>query len=144
VAGGILAVYGAWPGSLWGEPTDLGPFSLGVIWQPPNTNPATYYSDGDRPWFVEYHWHGIQLITGNAFVLGGLVLLAVLVVAALRVSVYRSPAVAASGPAPGSADRAGDQPADEGGRAAEQNDPAEQAVDRAAVPASRDGRAAQD
>jgi alpha-1,2-mannosyltransferase len=96
VAGGILAVYGAWPGSLWGEPKDLGPFSLGIIWQPPNTDPGTYYKDGDQPWFAEYHWHGIQLITGNAFVLGGLALLAVLVVAALRASVLRAPGVAAA------------------------------------------------
>jgi alpha-1,2-mannosyltransferase len=80
LAGGIVALYGAWPGSLWGEPTDLGPFSLGIIWQPPNTDPATYYKYGDQPWFVEYHWHGIELLTGNAFVLGGLALLALLAV----------------------------------------------------------------
>jgi len=96
VAAGILAVYAAWPGSLWGEPTDLGPFSLGVIWQPPNTDPATYYAKGDQPWFVEYHWHGIQLITGNAFILGGLALLAVVAIAALRLSVFQAPAAAAA------------------------------------------------
>jgi alpha-1,2-mannosyltransferase len=99
LAGGMLALYGAWPGSLWGEPTDLGAFSLGILWQPPNTNPGTYYKDGDQPWFVEYHWHGIELLTGNAFILGGLVLFAVLVVAALRVSVFRAPEPAAGPPA---------------------------------------------
>jgi alpha-1,2-mannosyltransferase len=87
LAGAILAVYGGWPGSLWGEPTDLGGFSLGILWQPPNTNPATYYQDGDRPWFVEYHWHGLQLITGNAFILGGLALFVFVIAAALRVAV---------------------------------------------------------
>ena len=80
----MLVVYGAWPGSLWGEPNDLGQFSLGVLWLPPSTDPEVYYRDGDRPWFAEYHWHGIELLTGNAFLLGGLALLAVLIVAAIR------------------------------------------------------------
>ena len=34
---------------------------------PPNTDPEIYYRYGDRPWFAEYHWHGIELLTGNAF-----------------------------------------------------------------------------
>ena len=87
LAGAILAVYGAWPGSLWGEPTDLGAFSLGILWQPPNTDPATYYQHGDQPWFVEYHWHGLQLVTGNAFILGGLALFVVILAATVRVAV---------------------------------------------------------
>jgi Glycosyltransferase family 87 len=85
-AAGLVLLYGAWPGSLWGEPADLGTFSLGVIWQPPNTDPEVYYRrGGDRPWYIEYHWHGIQLITGNAYLLGGLAALAACVVAALLV-----------------------------------------------------------
>jgi alpha-1,2-mannosyltransferase len=80
----MLVVYGAWPGRLWGEPNDLGQFSLGVIWQPPNTDPEVYYRYGDRPWFAEYHWHGIELLTGNAFLFGGLALLAILIAAAIR------------------------------------------------------------
>ncbi len=84
LAAAMLVVYGAWPGRLWGEPNDLGQFSLGVIWQPPNTDPEVYYRYGDRPWFAEYHWHGLELLTGNAFLLGGLALLAVLIAAALR------------------------------------------------------------
>ena len=92
LAAGMLALYGAWPGSLWNRPQDLGRFSLGLIWQPPNTDPAVYYRDGDRPWFAEYHWHGIELLTGNAFLLGGLVLLGVLIAAAIRTRVTsRSP-----------------------------------------------------
>jgi len=87
LAAGMLALYGAWPGSLWNRPQDLGRFSLGLIWQPPNTDPAVYYRDGDRPWFAEYHWHGIELLTGNAFLLGGLVLLGVLIAAAIRTRV---------------------------------------------------------
>ena len=105
LAAAILAVYGAWPGSLWGEPTDLGAFSLGILWQPPNTNPSAYYQDGDQPWFVEYHWHGLQLITGNAFILGGLALFVVLIAATVRVAVRaraaRPSAGAGRGPAAG-------------------------------------------
>src|SRR6201996_1488533 len=90
----IAALYGAWPGSLWGEPTDLGHFSLGIVWQPPQTDPSTYYARGDQPWYAEYHWHGLQLLTGNCFVLGGLALLVLLAVAALRVSRSARPAPA--------------------------------------------------
>ncbi|HYB86039.1 MAG TPA: glycosyltransferase 87 family protein [Streptosporangiaceae bacterium] len=84
LAGGLLALFGAWPGSLWGEPDDLGHFSLGLIWAPPNTNPVTYFALGDRPWFYEYHWHGLQLLTGNSYVLGGVVLLAIMLAIAVR------------------------------------------------------------
>jgi alpha-1,2-mannosyltransferase len=71
LAAAIAGVFFAWPGSLWSEPNDLGGFSLGLIWAPPNTNPGTYYQLGDRPWFAEYHWHGLQLLTGNLYVLAG-------------------------------------------------------------------------
>jgi alpha-1,2-mannosyltransferase len=74
----LAGVYFAWPGSLWGEPNDLGGFSLGLIWAPPNTNPGTYYKLGDRPWFAEYHWHGLQLLSGNLYVLTGMGLLTLL------------------------------------------------------------------
>ena len=84
LAAAMLVLYGAWPGSLWGEPQDLGQFSLGLLWQPPSTDPEVYYRYGDRPWFAEYHWHGIELLTGNAFLLGGLALFAVLIGAAIR------------------------------------------------------------
>ncbi len=79
----LAGVFGAWPGLLWGQPLDLGGFSEGLIWIPPNTNPGTSAQLGDRPWYAEYHWHGSQLITGNLFVLTGIgafVLLAVLAV----------------------------------------------------------------
>jgi alpha-1,2-mannosyltransferase len=78
IAVAIVGVFFAWPGSLWGEANDLGGFSLGLIWAPPNTNPGTYYQLGDRPWFVEYHWHGLQLLSGNLYVLTGMGLLILL------------------------------------------------------------------
>ena len=80
----IVAIFGAWPGRLWGSPHDLGSFSRGLIWAPPNTNPNIYYKLGDQPRYVEYHWHGTQLIVGNLYVLTGIVLLALLMVIAIR------------------------------------------------------------
>ncbi len=98
LAAGMLVLYGAWPGSLWGEPQDLGQFSLGVLWQPPNTDPEVYYRHGDRPWFAEYHWHGIELLTGNAFLLGGLALLGVLIAAAIRTRLTSRAPLTPTGP----------------------------------------------
>jgi alpha-1,2-mannosyltransferase len=73
-AAAILALFAAWPGALWGERmNNSNTFYLGIIWAPPNSNPfRTYYLYGDRPWYVEYHWHGLQLLTGNAYILGGM------------------------------------------------------------------------
>ncbi|MBO0787926.1 MAG: hypothetical protein J2P33_17820, partial [Actinobacteria bacterium] len=97
LAGGLLAVFGAWPGRLVGGTGGAGPFRFGLLWQPPNTSPAVYSRLGDRPWFAEYHWHGTQLLTGNAFVLAGLVLLAAL--AAVAVSQVAAAPDALSSPA---------------------------------------------
>ncbi len=70
----LPAIFGAWPGFLWGEPIDLGGFWMGLIWIPPNTNPGTFERLGDRTWYFEYHWHGWQLLFGNLYVLTGLAL----------------------------------------------------------------------
>jgi glycosyl transferase family 87 len=78
LAAGILVVYGSWPDALWEKARNLGKFSLGFLWAPPNTNPILYEEHGDQPWFVEYHWHGLWLLTGNAYILGGMALLLVL------------------------------------------------------------------
>jgi alpha-1,2-mannosyltransferase len=80
----LAGLFGAWPGFLWGQPLDLGGFSEGFIWIPPNTNPGTSAQLGDRPWYVEYHWHGWQLITGNLFVLTGVAVFVLLAALALR------------------------------------------------------------
>jgi alpha-1,2-mannosyltransferase len=77
LAAGLLAVFAAWPGGLWTPPRNLGLFSLGLIWSAPETDPVTFYRLGDRPWYAEYHWHGIALIAGNAFVLAGAAVLAI-------------------------------------------------------------------
>ncbi len=90
----VTALFGAWPGSLWGEPADLGAFSEGIIWAPPNTDPFTYLVRGDRRRYVEYHWHGLQLLTGNLYILAGMALFALALLAALSRAGRGGPAVA--------------------------------------------------
>jgi len=85
LAVGIIIVYGPWPDALWEKGRNLGKFSLGFLWAPPNTNPQLYTEHGDQPWFVEYHWHGLWLLTGNAYILGGLALMLVLAGIAYKV-----------------------------------------------------------
>jgi alpha-1,2-mannosyltransferase len=79
LAAGLALVFGAWPGSLWHLSANGGYF-LGLIWAPPLTNPELYLRIGDKPWFAEYHWHGLQLIVGNLYVLSGMALFAALLV----------------------------------------------------------------
>ena len=81
LAAGLVLVFGAWPGSLWHLPADTGGYFEGLIWVPPLTNPETYLRIGDQPWYAEYHWHGLQLIFGNLYVLTGMALFAALLVA---------------------------------------------------------------
>jgi alpha-1,2-mannosyltransferase len=85
----ISALFGAWPGTLWGQPKDLGGFSEGLIWWPPNTDPGTFQRLGDRPWYAEYHWRGFELVVGNLYVLTGLAVLLTAAVFAVRMIVAR-------------------------------------------------------
>jgi glycosyl transferase family 87 len=78
LAVGMIIVFAAWPDAMWEKARNLGKFSLGFLWAPPNTNPILFMERGDQPWFVEYHWHGLWLLTGNAYILGGMALLLVL------------------------------------------------------------------
>jgi hypothetical protein len=57
-------------------------FYWGWIWYAPNTNPFTYLAIGDKSWYYEYHWHGLELLAGNAYVFGGLLVFFGLVLAA--------------------------------------------------------------
>jgi hypothetical protein len=82
LAAGILGVFGAWPGSLWGKPHDMGDFSLGLLWFAPGTGMNVYEKYGDRPSYAEYRWHGIDLLAGNAYVLSGIALIALLLLLA--------------------------------------------------------------
>ena len=78
-AGLLFAVFGAWP-QLW-DLAQAGLTPAGLFWY----GPATYFARGDRPWYHEFHWHGLQILAGNSLVLAGLAGLAALVVAAVRV-----------------------------------------------------------
>ena len=73
-----MAWFGAWPARLFAATHNLGNDSLGLLWIPANTNPIYYPRSGDRPWFTEYHWHGLVLVAGNAYVLAGLALFGLL------------------------------------------------------------------
>jgi alpha-1,2-mannosyltransferase len=81
-----LLVFAPWPGSLWSVKTySPGTFTWGLIWAAPDSRVYYFMDYGDLPRYREYHWHGLQVLAGNAFVLAGLAALGVLVVAAVRV-----------------------------------------------------------
>jgi alpha-1,2-mannosyltransferase len=85
VAVAVLLIFLPWPGSLWSYPsTGPGNFTKGLIWAGPNTAVTKYVKYGDQPWFLEYHWAGLQNLAGNAYILTGLALLVLLAVVALR------------------------------------------------------------
>ena len=72
----LVAAFAGWP-SFW----DTGQ-GHGLTWYAP----ATPFASGDNPGYLEYHWHGMQLITGNLYVLiGCALLLAAITVACARV-----------------------------------------------------------
>ena len=93
----LLLIFAPWPGSLWSVQTlGAGNFTHGLIWAAPNTPVTRYIAWGDQPWFLEYHWRGLQVLAGNSYVMCGLALLVILGFTALAVS-----APAATEPAPG-------------------------------------------
>jgi alpha-1,2-mannosyltransferase len=77
LTGLIVLAFLGWP-KLWNAGQ-----GKGVIWLAPATGDAY----GDNPSFAEYHWHGIELLEGNAYVLIGCVLLAAAAFWAWRVRV---------------------------------------------------------
>jgi alpha-1,2-mannosyltransferase len=103
----IVAWFGAWKTSFFHvSPPNLGEDSLGILWIPKNTNPYWYQIHGDQRWFPEYHWHGWDLIWGNAYILGGLGLFGLLLAVALLLPAPRH----------GQDGRTGRDPADEEGQ----------------------------
>jgi len=76
--------FAAWPDAIWTSARTLGDFSLGFLWAQPYTNPILFARYGDRPGYVEYHWHGFQLLWGNTYILAGTVLMLLLLGTALR------------------------------------------------------------
>ena len=78
IAIGIFAVFAAWPDAIWERERNLGRFSLGFLWAQKNTSPIKFSQHGDQPQYVEYHWHGFQLLWGNIYIIAGMVLLLVM------------------------------------------------------------------
>jgi alpha-1,2-mannosyltransferase len=74
---GMVFCFAAWPDAIWENARTLGNFSLGFLWAQANTDPVEFAQRGDQPGYVEYHWHGFQLLWGNAYILAGVALLAV-------------------------------------------------------------------
>ena len=101
---GMIFTYAAWPDALFTNARNLGKFSLGLLWMQPNTEPILFAQNGDQPWYVEYHWHGFQLIWGNAYILGGMALLLFLLVIGFRARKQPrgEPLVPATDPVPAS------------------------------------------
>jgi Glycosyltransferase family 87 len=83
-AGGLVLVFGAWP-QFWNL-SQAGLTPAGLVWY----GPGTYFATGSQPWYHEFHWHGLQLLAGNSFVLAGLVGLVVSCVAAFRLRYRRA------------------------------------------------------
>jgi len=71
----MILAFAAWPDAIFTSARNLGKFSLGWLWLQKNTNPILYTHYGDQSWFPEYHWHGFQLLWGNAYILTGMALL---------------------------------------------------------------------
>jgi alpha-1,2-mannosyltransferase len=86
----LFGVFAAWP-QFW-DLAQAGLTPAGLFWY----GPATYFARGDQPWYHEFHWHGLQILAGNSLVLAGLVALAGVVVAAVRVR-NRGPASGSRG-----------------------------------------------
>lgn len=94
LAGTLLLIFFPWPGSFWSTPvTGPGDFTAGLIWAGPNSKVTKYVLFGDNPAFKEYHWAGLQNLSGNAYILAGLALLIVLTtIAVITVRMRRAEA----------------------------------------------------
>jgi alpha-1,2-mannosyltransferase len=81
----LLLIFASWPGSLWSlKTTGPGNFTKGLIWAGPYSKVTIFMAHGDLPSFKEYHWAGLQNLSGNAYILTGIALLILLAVVALR------------------------------------------------------------
>ncbi len=74
-----MAIFGVWATRLWGQTALLAGWDRGVIWAAPTGNN------------LELAWHGWQLLAGNAYVLTGMALLALLIGTAAHVGRARDP-----------------------------------------------------
>jgi alpha-1,2-mannosyltransferase len=79
LAAAVLIIYGAWP-DFWSRTAGL--VQGGLI----NYAPASWFAHGDNPAYAEYHWHGLQLIAGNLYLLAGAGLFIVVCATAFRLA----------------------------------------------------------
>jgi alpha-1,2-mannosyltransferase len=79
----LAAVFWTWPGALWRKPMGPGRFTFGLLYMPSGTSEAQFVKYGDQPWFREYHWSHLQFLLGDAYVLAGLGLFALLLAATI-------------------------------------------------------------
>jgi alpha-1,2-mannosyltransferase len=63
----LVAVFAGWP-QFWDSRAGL--LQGGLIWYAPTSS----WPSGDNPGYDEYHWHGVQVLAGNLFLLAGCVL----------------------------------------------------------------------
>jgi alpha-1,2-mannosyltransferase len=84
IGAGIIFVFAAWPDAIWENGRYLSKFSLGFLWAQKNTSPKEFSQHGDKPQYVEYHWHGFQLLWGNIYILAGMALMLILAGIAIR------------------------------------------------------------
>lgn len=97
----ILGVFGAWPVSMWDEPLSQTSYQLGLIWAPPDPNPV-FSRVGDQPWYPPYHWRGVDLVTGNLYVLTGIGLFILLAVIAAGLAAAHRDGARSTEPGPAS------------------------------------------
>jgi alpha-1,2-mannosyltransferase len=88
----MVFFFAAWPDAIWENARTLGNFSLGFLWAQANTNPIKFAQHGDQPGYVEYHWHGFQLLWGNAYIIAGTALMLILLGIGLRLRNRPAPA----------------------------------------------------
>jgi alpha-1,2-mannosyltransferase len=83
----VAVLYGGWP-EFWDSRAGL--LQGGLIWYAP----ATPWATNNESYYVEYHWHGLQLVAGNLFVLAGVAMFVLAMVVAWLV---RGQSVSAQG-----------------------------------------------
>lgn len=84
-AAALLVLFWSWPDHWFQTIMHLGKDSFGLLWLAPNTQPKEYETFGDQAKYVEYHFHGLTMITGNIYVLAGMAAFVGMLLISLRI-----------------------------------------------------------